>query len=187
MIEGSEVVHEDHRKCTYINEHWLYTSDQGTAECGRPHPGNDRGEFGMPGLGKAARDVIGEVQAAEYPDKPKVTLWPKLQVRGNDLHVDYGEQGYTVPIATEEAMYAMEVLPDIITKFLERNSKYSEVQKGYDLGPEGIIPDLNRKLGILVGRLWHKRPEHGNQEPTTEVIGDMIGHLLLMLAKLKEK
>lgn len=87
--------------------------------------------------------------------------------------------------ATEDAQYALDILPDIIAQFLTKNVKYAKVEVGYDLGAKGIIPDLNRKLGILVARLWDEAPTSG--EDTDEVIGDMIGHLLLMLAKMRSE
>lgn len=87
--------------------------------------------------------------------------------------------------ATEDAQYVLKVLPDIMAQFLTKNVKYAEVEKGYELGAAGVIPDLNRKLGILVARLWKEAPTSG--EETDEVIGDMIGHLLLMLAKMRSE
>lgn len=96
--------------------------------------------------------------------------------------VDFGENG--VGPATEDARYALDALPGIIAQFLTKNVKYAEVEKGYDLGVAGIIPDLNRKLGILVARHWKEAPTSG--EDSQEVIGDMIGHLLLMLAKMRD-
>lgn len=97
--------------------------------------------------------------------------------------VHFAEHG--VGPVTEDAQYVLNVLPDIIAQFLVKNVKYAEVEKGYDLGAAGVIPDLNRKLGILVARLWKEAPTSG--EETDEVIGDMIGHLLLMLAKMRSE
>ena len=90
---------------------------------------------------------------------------------------------YAVPQpASEDARYILDkVLPEMLESFLTKNRKYVSVEEGYDLGEAGIIPDLNRKLGILVDRLWYKNPSVG--EDTDEVITDLIGHLLLMQAK----
>lgn len=90
-----------------------------------------------------------------------------------------------VEAASEDAKFVLAILPDIIEQFLDKNRKYAAVQDGYALGSAGIIPDLNRKLGILVDRLWSGNPTVG--EDTDEVIGDLIGHLLLMLAKMKDE
>lgn len=97
--------------------------------------------------------------------------------------VHFGDQG--IGPATQDAKYILTILPDIMAKFLEKNVKYAEVEKGYDLGAAGIIPDLNRKLGILVARIWNHAPTAG--EDNHEVIEDLIGHLLLMLAKMRDE
>jgi hypothetical protein len=60
------------------------------------------------------------------------------------------------------------------------------VDKVHDLGPKGIMPDINRKTGVLIGRLWYGNPESEVGEPTDEIIDDLIGHLLLLKAKLHE-
>lgn len=105
----------------------------------------------------------------------------KMIVTVDSIRVDYGDQGYEMPACTEDAREVLGALPDLMRLFLEKNRKYAEVERGYDLGDKGIIPDLNRKLGILVARIWHGAAEVG--EPTDEVIDDMIGHLMLMKAK----
>lgn len=194
-MEGSEVVHEDGRKCTYDGETWLYWQDQGEdtdkyqSACEREdHPGGDRGDFGMPTLAVGDSRLINEAFKAApgrvFP-MPEVTLRPTLVVNSDGIKVDYGEQGYNVPAVTEDAKYILKIMPDILTQFLEKNAKYATVEDGYDLGDQGIIPDLNRKLGILVDRIWHGRREVG--ESTDEVIGDLIGHLFLMLAKRRDR
>lgn len=105
----------------------------------------------------------------------------KMTVTEDGISVDLGEQGYDQDAMTEDARRVLRSLPDLLTLFLQKNEKYAEVERGYDLGDKGIIPDVNRKLGILVARIWHGAPEVG--ESTDEVIDDMIGHLLLMKAK----
>jgi hypothetical protein len=189
VMEGSEVVHEDGRKCEYTGSGWLRDADnpdEDRVECDREHPGDDRGA-GMPTLGKGARDLLDGNQTwkARMGRVHEVTLRPTLVINSDGITVDYGEQGYTVPAVTEDARYTLTILPDILTQFLEKNAKYRSVQEGYDLGDQGIIPDLNRKLGILVDRIWHGNQSLG--ESTDEVIGDLIGHLLLMLAKRRDQ
>lgn len=105
----------------------------------------------------------------------------RMTVTRDSISVDYGEQGYDEDAMTEDARVVLEYLPDLLTLFLQKNRKYAEVERGYDLGDKGIIPDLNRKLGIIKARLWDGAEEVG--ESTDEVIDDMIGHLLLMRAK----
>lgn len=102
---------------------------------------------------------------------------------GVEIHYDNGDSD-NIAAVTDDARYILGLLPEIIATFLEKNKKYASVEDGYDLGEAGIIPDVNRKLGILVDRIWHGRPTVG--EDTDEVIGDVIGHLLLMLAKRRD-
>ena len=104
-----------------------------------------------------------------------------MTVTPSGISVDYGEHGYEQDAVTDDARVVLDSLPDLLTLFLRKNEKYAEVEKGYDLGEKGIIPDLNRKLGILKARIWDGAAEVG--EDTDEVIDDMIGHLLLLKAK----
>lgn len=106
---------------------------------------------------------------------------PVFKVEAGTVSWTDGYEGWDIDAETDDARYITEQLPWILKLFLEKNIKYAKVEQGYDLGAAGIIPDLNRKLGILVARIWDGAPEVG--EPTDEVIMDMIGHLLLMLAK----
>lgn len=123
---------------------------------------------------KAAESI--RIAPVSVPNMPGVLTF----IDRDGVHYSHGPG---VGPVTEDAQYVLEVLPDIIAQFLTKNVKYAKVEVGYDLGAKGIIPDLNRKLGILVARLWDESPTSG--EETDEVIGDMIGHLLLMLAKMR--
>lgn len=105
----------------------------------------------------------------------------KMTVTPEGISIDYGEQGVDHDAMTDDARRVLIMLPDLLLLFLQKNEKYAEVERGYDLGDKGIIPDINRKLGILKARLWDGAEEVG--EDTDEVIDDMIGHLLLMKAK----
>lgn len=133
---------------------------------------------GVPTIGKAGRDFI----PATVHDGRRVDADFRMVVTDHDITVEYGQTGEVVPAVTEDARYILRrVLPKLMAQFLEKNRKYAEVENGYDLGSAGIIPDLNRKLGILVARIWNDAPTVG--EDTDEVIDDLIGHLLLMRAK----
>jgi hypothetical protein len=202
--DGAEVIHTDGRRCIYKGGSWLANDALGGTYklCERAHHpwASDRGDFGMPGVGKLGDMFEGPAWAerdAQSDDKPSgtdtmkvtslppkmITEWPTMTVINDELVVDYGEQGYSIPIPTADARYILMLLPDILAQFLEKNAKYAMVEQGYDLGDAGIIPDLNRKLGILIKRLWARAEFDEREESTDEVIGDMIGHLLLMLAK----
>jgi len=136
----------------------------------------------LAGLGVSMKDVkvpnikVGDIRA----DRLFITT-ASTRINRDGVHF---ADGSGIGPATADAQYVLDILPDIIAQFLTKNVKYAEVEAGYDLGAKGIIPDLNRKLGILVARLWKEAPTSG--EETDEVIGDMIGHLLLMLAKMRE-
>lgn len=73
------------------------------------------------------------------------------------------------------------LLPEWCGKFLEANARYKRV--GNDLGPKGIVPDINRKTGVVIDRLWFGGEDSG-REPTREVIIDLIGHYFLLLHML---
>lgn len=148
----------------------------------------DRGSFGMPTIGFGPGHVVtlpGDEASYQWPDNnPRVVPYEpaKVVLQAGTMLVEYGQKGYTMEAHTPEAEVIINVLVEEFLKlFLNKNLKYQAVQKGYDLGDKGIIPDLNRKLGILVDRLWNDSMEVG--EDTDEVISDMIGHLFLMLAK----
>lgn len=133
---------------------------------------HDRGEFGLPTVGRMPVYVDMVVDMPEF----------RVIITEREFRVDYGENGRTIELQTDEAKIIMaKILPGLLMNFLDKNVKYAEVQKGYDLGDKGIIPDLNRKLGIIKARLWDGAPEVG--ESTDEVLEDMVGHILLMLAK----
>lgn len=125
-----------------------------------------RGDFGMPTLGG---DMF---KAILYPDH---------------LGMDFGDEGYTVEAETDDAKYVLNILPDIIERFLKKNSQYARAQTGHDLGVKGIIPDVNRKTSALISRFWDSDgiPRDG-EDSTEELIGDLMGHLLLMLAKMRD-
>lgn len=73
------------------------------------------------------------------------------------------------------------VLPNWLDLFLAKNRKYAEVDQS--LGPAGVFPDINRKVGVLRRRIWDGRTSDvsaGSDESTVEIIDDLIGHLFLM-------
>lgn len=87
-------------------------------------------------------------------------------------------------IATEQARDIMDrIVPEWAEEFLRKNRKYKAVTN--DLGPRGVFPDVNRKVGILKSRMWDGEPTVG--EPTREVIMDLVGHLLLMVHMMDEE
>ena len=160
----------------------------------------DLREFGFPAIGvlndfpmhaPPLRPAPKAVQAAAVFPKAvpevRVVINYDLQitVRDGEVSIDYGDKGITCPMTTDEAhVIAGKLMPVFLELFLEKNRKYASVQDGHDLGAEGIIPDVNRKMGILIDRLWHGNPTVG--EDSKEVILDMIGHLFLMLYKLED-
>lgn len=107
-----------------------------------------------------------------------------IDVQAGTMHVDMGVQGYTADAKTDEARFVLASIEDFLGMFLEKNEKYAKVQEaGYDLGPQGVIPDINRKVGILVDRIWYENQTPG--ESSREVIMDLIGHLFLLMYKME--
>lgn len=143
-------------------------------DCWGPDPSELQG---VPTVGRAGKGLLGRADRVMVFDADF-----RMVITERDITVEYGQTGEVVPAVTDDARYILRrVLPKLMAQFLEKNRKYAEVENGYDLGSAGIIPDLNRKLGILVARIWNDAPTVG--EDTDEVIDDLIGHLLLMRAK----
>lgn len=75
-----------------------------------------------------------------------------------------------------------DILGRLVREWSERfalgQAKYSEVEH---LGPAGVFPDVNRKVGRIKRDVWEVMPLPEGAEPTREVILDVIGHLFLML------
>lgn len=109
-----------------------------------------------------------------------------LFIKGHEYDCSTAEWKQEVPgfglkdkIATAEAREIVEVLvPEILSLFLDKNSKYRDVRDRYDLGVRGMFPDVNRKVAVLRTRIWDGIETPG--EDTDEIINDLIGHLLLM-------
>lgn len=106
----------------------------------------------------------------------------KCTITRDRVDVDYGENGHGAEAVTNEARYILGQLPEIIIKFLESNAKYARAQTGHDLGAEGVIPDINRKTAALISRVWDG--EDAGRDSDEELVDDLIGHLLLIRAKL---
>lgn len=140
----------------------------------------DRGEFGMP--------TIGGGHVRSIRDSKDLVDW-SVVIEPSGMQVGFSDgKGYTVPANTADAKYIMEVLPEIIQRFLVKNTQYARAQTGHDLGIKGIIPDINRKGSALITRFWDRDglPMEG-EDDSEELIDDMIGHLLLMRAKLRTR
>jgi hypothetical protein len=131
-------------------------------------------------------DDCGEVEWELSPGAVQSVPNPQAEwgFKRGEFFRDFGDQGFNVPPATPEASAILErVLPRLIERFLEKNRKYSRVDEGHDLGLKGIVPDLNRKTGVIISRIWHG--DALVDEDTTEVMEDAVGHLLLMLGKIE--
>jgi hypothetical protein len=140
----------------------------------KPQLAVERGDFGMPTIGGGR---VLNIQNG-VPDFT-VTL------RADGMDVDFSEgKGYRVPATTPEAWLIMQLVPEILGEFLNKNTQYARAQSGHDLGPKGIIPDINRKTSALISRIWDDHVVQAGQDPTEEIIDDLIGHLLLMRAKI---
>jgi hypothetical protein len=157
---------------------------------------NDRGEFGMPTIGI---DIPPGPFSTEMPPwglgPGKVLPVQKADVFDHDngmrcvittagISIDYGENGVDQDAMTDEARVILGMVPGILLKFLEKNEKYARAQTGHDLGAKGVIPDINRKSAALITAIWD-----GVETPSdlpTELAEDLIGHLLLLLAKMAD-
>lgn len=185
--EASDVhyMHAGGRHCTLVGKYWKY-GDHLQFICRADHPVAERGEFGMPGLGVGKVFALDDESAITHPPESMMRVMHEYWgFQQNTFAVEHGNgNGQNIDMPSEDAAIIFnEILPRLLVTFLEKNRKYALVEDGYSLGDQGIIPDLNRKLGIIISRVWFGEPEVG--ESTDEVAADLIGHLLLFLAKRK--
>jgi hypothetical protein len=153
---------------------------------------SDRGEFGMPGVGMAGTVV------SEFPERlGPVTLptlasvgaqhnWRVILTHGGveaEFDGPDGTKGYKQEATTPDAQYVMEIVPEILGHFLAKNTQYARAQSGHDLGIKGIIPDINRKTSALITGVWD---DGMIVDEVEDIVDDLIGHLLLMRAKMRD-
>lgn len=153
---------------------------------------DDRGEFGMPTLGGGAISSIpfkGEPMAqVECPDEPlqEPTAWlfrNALVTPGGP-----GLRGVRTDAVTDDARFILEeVIPHLLEKFLRKNAQYARAQTGHDLGLKGIIPDINRKSAALITAAWDGPGLWAGEDTDSmvDIAEDLVGHLLLFLAKTR--
>lgn len=197
-MDGDRFQHEvlrPIRKCKNVKGVWYVVHDPEIGvvgdmvtgiTCRMDHPMHEveRDELsGAPtGIGKMVLDDGAHEWSPAQDFEPTM----KWNIDAGGVHMEWSDgKGLEVEPVTDDARYILEQLPTIMREFLENNAKYARAQTGHDLGYKGIIPDINRKFGVLVSRIWHGEPDAG-RDSTHEIIGDMIGHLLLLLAKRRE-
>ncbi len=202
--------HEDGRVCILGPDGiWRHWDNEGVHpgprdavdwECRRDHPmaenqrlipatpgavaEDDRGEFGMPTIGGVAFSPYADQVIAAMSSLPTGSTVVKINVEG--MTVEYPDGKGNVTIAeTDDARYILtEVLPALLERFLMKNAKYRLAQV-HDLGVKGVIPDINRKSSVIIDRIWNGQEQI--DEDTEEVIDDLIGHLLLIRAKMRTR
>jgi hypothetical protein len=140
----------------------------------------DRGGFGMPTIGTSMRV---ECPEGGFGDHALLMRIAQDFILAPDREGNYRR----TDAVTDDARYILAILPDILEKFLMKNAQYARAQTGHDLGIKGIIPDINRKSAAIIERVWgdHDAPAP-SQDSTQELLEDLIGHCLLMLAKMRE-
>lgn len=85
---------------------------------------------------------------------------------------------------TNEAQDVVKLLPEILNRFLSKNLDYRDFPEA-DLGPKAHFVGIWRKVGKLKQALW--LGNHLEHEQVSEVIDDMIGHLLLARLGLQDR
>jgi hypothetical protein len=132
----------------------------------------------------------GKVLAVECPDDQalqELTMW----VFRNAVITPGGRgmTGIRTDAVTEDAQFILSVvLPQLLEKFLRKNAQYARAQTGHDLGLKGIIPDINRKTAALISNVWDGGTNEADEwtDGVVDITEDLIGHLLLLLAKTRE-
>jgi hypothetical protein len=170
-------------------DHWLSRQKEGPLPPMEEEHSSDRGDFGAPTVGQVAREMLTGAVFTAGPSKI-VKIIPdsfKMIVKKDGIFIDYGENGLDVDAETPDARYILAaVLPKLLEHFLIKNGQYARAQSGHDLGLKGIIPDINRKSAALITRIWDNDNMYdAGQDETQELIDDLIGHLLLMRAKMR--
>jgi hypothetical protein len=167
---------------------------------------SDRGDFGMPGLGINTSEIMdidnplhplrtGRGGVPRYLAGPGSIFQmpqgdhaePDRTIDRRGVHVDYGQQGYHVETATEQARRILgRHLPVAMEHFLERNKEYGE-GSAHVLGIKGQYADINRKVIKLKRYLWDDIPVEPEAEPIAMVAAELIGHLLILIDELEPK
>lgn len=142
---------------------------------------NRHGGRGMGGDGGSATATpfIGPAASGNNDPKP----WPanKLRVRAIDDHGQIRLEIDNPP--TEEAyQILMNVLPGVLSKFLTKNQDYQNFGLAH-LGAKAHFVGIWRKVGKLRRGLWDGEALAGEQ--VSEVMSDIIGHVLLALLEYK--
>jgi hypothetical protein len=186
--EQPEPAPAEARDYTCRMDHWLSRIHNGPLPPMPEENSSDRGDFGVPTMGQGAREMLkgatftaGPGKSAKLPSMPDYVM----TIKQDSISIDYGDKGLDVDAQTPEAEYILaKVLPKVLEDFLINNAKYARAQTGHDLGAKGIIPDINRKTSVLISRLWFDEADAG-RDTNEELIDDLIGHLLLMRAKMR--
>jgi len=142
---------------------------------------------GQSGLIGASCLVCGQVSGhpihntANLDPKP----WPagKLRVQAikddNMIRIEV-----TNPPTNEAERILMTTLPAVLTKFLEKNKDYGDGDEMRCLGAKAEFVRLWNKAAKLKRAIWDGEPLSGEQPD--EIMGDMIGHILLALNRASE-
>lgn len=131
---------------------------------------NDRGEFGMPGLGEGTGNMMDDLRAAMPMTKPYLCT-----------RVPFGP-----PSATAKRIVAVEgPLEFAVGLFFERNREYGD--EAHVLGIKGQYADINRKVIKLKRYLWDDVPVEDGAESVKVVAAELIGHLLLLIDELEHQ
>lgn len=79
-----------------------------------------------------------------------------------------------------------ELIPKWTAEFLKKNAHYADTYK--NLGVAGQYADIWRKVGPLKKLLWDSKNtvQFDDAESAEDICNDLIGHLFLTLAMLKE-
>lgn len=145
-------------------------------------------------IGEAVRDVLLGRQPLSVP--PHIAAEKYLPKTTEPLHIlerplvtieQVGKQQWNMEflnVKTNEAQEVVKLLPEILNRFLTKNVDYQDFPEA-DLGPKAHFVGIWRKVGKIKQALWYDRPlEH---EQLSEVIDDMIGHLLLARIGLQDR
>lgn len=123
---------------------------------------DDRGEFGMPGLG------IGRVMDFE-----------------GTVDRSYLIKLYDGPDTAQALRVVSIIAPAVLEHFIKRNREYGD--SAHVLGTKGQYADINRKVIKLKRYLWDDVPVPDGGESIETIATELIGHLLILIDELNSE
>lgn len=127
----------------------------------------DRGEFGMPGLGRSVS-----------------VEWNAVDEEGEDRQVAFLVLKRNIRTYLANRIVKVHV-QEALDHFLARNAEYGD-DNDFNLGLAGQYVDISRKVQKLKRRWWKHEPARDGEESDRVIVMELIGHLLMSMEYLDQ-